>query len=96
MLDEVLTRIAGISSRIQKLTADYSMLENELQKTSRENLLLKEKQSSLEEEIRQMKEQIFILKASNAPLGDDDKKEFQKSLNEYLRTVDKCISLLKT
>lgn len=96
MPDEVLTRISGLSLKIQKLVSEHHSLKKELQKAKQENILLREKCAQLEESLRQINEQVFILKASAAPLNEEDRKIFLKSLNEYLRTVDKCISLLKS
>lgn len=96
MSDEILRSISNISAKLQKLVANRRQLESELNRAREENKILTERQSALEEEVRQMKEQILLLRASANPLENDDKKEFQKILNEYIRNIDKCIALLKS
>ncbi len=96
MSDEILRSISNISVKLQKLVANRRQLESELNRAREENKILTERQSALEEEVRQMKEQILLLRASANPLENDDKKEFQKILNEYIRNIDKCIALLKS
>lgn len=61
-----------------------------------ENASLKETNKNLEEQIRQMEDELFILKSSLAPLDEESKKLFQSRLNQYLQTVNKCIAILKT
>lgn len=96
MSDEILRSISNISAKLQKLVANRRQLESELNRAREENKILIERQYALEEEVRQMKEQILLLRASANPLENDDKKEFQKILNEYIRNIDKCIALLKS
>lgn len=71
-------------------------MADEMAQLQSENTLLKTNNKNLEEQIRQMEDQLLILKSSVAPLDEESKKAFEGRLNQYLRTINKCIALLKT
>jgi len=44
--------------------------------------------------IETLKQQVEVLKISSGNWDENDKKEFEKHINLYVREIDKCIALL--
>ena len=45
-------------------------------------------------QIMELQQQAGILKAGAGAMKEEDKKEFEKQVNNYLREVNKCIAML--
>ena len=93
-MTELDLHIKRIQEKLQRLLKQY----NELQK---ENIQLKkelEKSSTQysqhQQTIETLKQQIEVLKISSGNWDENDKKEFEKRINHYIKEVDKCIALL--
>lgn len=95
MPDQISEQIQRISKKLKKAAEAYSARLKAIEKLEKENDSLREREKDLLMEIRQLKEQVFLLKASSEPLNEDDKKVFEKMINEYLSAIDKCIAKLK-
>ena len=83
-----------INTKLQHLLKQYESLraENHRQKQTIE--LLQKQQEELKTKLTEIQQQNLILKASNRPLNEADKKELDQKINSYIRNIDKCISLL--
>lgn len=90
-IQQQLERIKLKMGRLQKVHVNLKK-ENESLKTQAASML--EETSGLKDRLRLMQEQHFILKASSGNMAGQDKKEFEQSINKYLREIDKCITLL--
>ncbi|HMU24609.1 MAG: hypothetical protein JST57_12790 [Bacteroidetes bacterium] len=86
--------INAISAKVQQLIKRQESLkkENTALKESYEKLL--RQQEELKQRVEDLRQQELLLKAAAAPLNPDEKKEMIQKINAYLRTIDKCISLL--
>jgi phage tail tube protein FII len=86
--------IKRIQQKLQQLLKQYG----ELQK---ENIVLKkeverstQQTSQHQQTIETLKQQVEVLKISSGNWDENDKKEFEKRINHYIKEIDKCISLL--
>lgn len=95
MPDQLTEQLQRISGKLRKAVEGHSARLKKIENLEKENNALKEREKELLIEIRQLKEQVFLLKASAEPLNPDDKREFEKMINEYLGAIDKCIAKLK-
>jgi len=95
MPDEILKRLGTLNNRLQQISANKAALDKQLEKLKEENTALLENEKQLQEQVRQLNEKVLLLKASAAPLNETDKKEFEKNLSEYIRTIDRCIAMFK-
>lgn len=86
--------IKRINTKLQQLLKQYqlSQKENEQLKatvkdleTSRGNDLL---------HITRLEQQVGILKSAAGRMTEADKKIFEKSIDRYIKGIDKCIGLL--
>ena len=86
--------IKRIHEKLERLLKQY----NDLQKEN--NLLKKEIERSSrqamvnQQTIETLKQQVEVLKISSGNWDENDKKEFEKRINHYIKEIDKCIALL--
>ncbi|MEO7834497.1 MAG: hypothetical protein ABIR50_04195 [Ginsengibacter sp.] len=66
--------------------------ENHQLKKESENYQLKE--NALIEKTEQLQQQVNILKTSAGQMDGKEKIDFEKSINRYIRSIDKCINIL--
>ncbi len=86
--------IKRINDKLQQLLKQYQVLQKE-----NERLKTAIKKSELEREAKmqqaeQLEQQVYILKTSTGQMDAVDKKAFEKKINQYLKDIDKCITLL--
>ena len=90
-LDEHIKRING---KVQHLLKRYVFLQKENEKLKTELAAVKSREKEQVEQLKLLTLRIEVLKASRGEMKEEDKKSIQKQLNQYLKEVDKCISLL--
>lgn len=89
------THISNIALKLQQLLKNYAAKTKQNEKLDKENEVLKKANENMNTEISQLREQVLILKTAALSLDEKDKKAFEKNINQYIRTLDKCIGLLK-
>lgn len=94
MPESIDVHINNISSKLQSLLKKFSFLEKENHRLSNENETLKASELKNKEQIVLLEQQVNILKASAGKLEGDEKKNFEKSINGYIKSIEKCIGML--
>ena len=86
--------IKQLNIKLQQLLKQYNSLviQNEQQKKT--IFTLKETTNQQKNTLDEMKQEQLILKASLDKMDETEKKQLEKKLNDYIRNIDKCISLL--
>jgi cell shape-determining protein MreC len=87
-------QIKRIQQKIQQLLEQYddALKENfRLKKELEKNL---KHTSQQQQTIETLKQQAEILKISSGNWNEQDKKDFEKRINQYIKEIDKCIALL--
>ena len=79
---------------MQLLLKKHAFLQKENEHLQKENADLNLKIKSLYEKNKQFEMQVNILKTSAGQMTGKDKADFEKSINGYIRTLDRCISIL--
>ena len=69
---------------LQKLNHDLKRELHELRKGSQEQLAT----------IDELQQQLAVLKAAKSELSEDEKKAFEKRLGQYIKEIDRCITML--
>jgi len=87
-------QVHRIHQKIQQLLKRQASL----QKT---NLELKQEVNGLRTErkeflvsLDEMQQQLAVLKAAKSQLSEDEKKAFEKRLGQYIKEIDRCITIL--
>lgn len=86
--------IRRINDKLQQLLKKYSYLQKENDKLKNELHAIKSKEKEKDEQLQLLSLRIDVLKASRGEMKEDEKKSFEKKINQYLKDVDKCIALL--
>ncbi len=93
-MDQVQQHIDRIRHKIQQRNRELSQLRKDNARLLEAASAARAHQAVLEEEIRNLKEQNNILKAATANMNQADKAVFERSINRYIKDIDKCIALL--
>ena len=87
-------QLERIQQKIQQLLKQQRALQKINQQLRDEiNILRKEKNHQVES-VDDLQQQLIVLKATKSELSDDEKKAFEKRLGQYIREIDRCISML--
>jgi chromosome segregation ATPase len=86
--------IKRINNKVQHLLKRYVFLQKENEKLKNELAAVKTREKEQAEQLKLLSLRLEVLKASRGEMKEEDKKSIQKQLNQYLKEVDKCISLL--
>jgi hypothetical protein len=90
-----------IDQQFTTLTEKLQVLLKQQQRMHKENERLRgelaeaaRREQECHQRMEQLEQQITILKLGNAALPEQDRKEFEKKINQYIREIDKCIAFL--
>lgn len=83
-----------IQDKVQQLLKQYFALQKENQSIKEELESIKKEATQFRENSDSLKQQVEILKYSNGEMEDEDKKQFEKRINIYLKEIDRCITML--
>ena len=86
--------INRINVKLQQLLKQYDALQKENSKLNMQVQQMKEKHDDLIENISTLQQQNLLLKASVSNMEDPEKKQLEAQINNYLKNIDSCISLL--
>ncbi len=93
-MSELETNIKRINDKLQHLLRNYQQLQKDNLRQSvliEELTMAKEKNS---QQITTLHEQLSILKAATGQMNEADKKAFEKTINLYIKEIDRCIGML--
>jgi chromosome segregation ATPase len=83
-----------IQDKVQQLLKQHIALQKENQSLKDELDGLKKETSQFRENSETLKQQVEILKYSNGEMTEEDKKQFEKRINTYIKEIDRCITML--
>lgn len=85
-----------IEYKIKQIALRYQEYEAENQQLRKENEQLKNTQAALETEIQEIKEKYKLLAITRTLLKKEDKQETKRKINDLVREIDQCITLLNS
>ncbi|MEO6229316.1 MAG: hypothetical protein ABJB11_04065 [Ferruginibacter sp.] len=83
-----------INLKLQQLLKQLHVLQVENGQLALDKKKLAEQRENDQAHITQLEQQVAILKSAAGQLSDNDKKSFEKNINQYIREIDKCIGML--
>ncbi len=87
-------QLKRIQEKLQQLLKQYNALQKE-NASLRENLATtKDEHNKNYQKLEALTQQVDILKLAASNMSDKDKNEFEKRLNNYIKEIDRSISLL--
>jgi len=91
----------GVEPQLRRIQEKLQQLLKQRDGLLKENGKLKEVVSQLRQEqarhaarLEQLQQQVEILKATKAAMGEGEKRALEKRLGQYIREIDRCIALL--
>jgi hypothetical protein len=93
-LAETIDHINNIHLKLQLLLKQYDHLLKENSRQQQQIALLQKERELDKEKLEQYVQQNLILKASVTTMEEKDKKELEQKINQYVKNIDQCISLL--
>ena len=87
-------QIKRIQQKLQQLLKQFEDLQKENKQLSKELERSNQQTDQSRITIETLKQQVEVLKISSGNWDENDKKEFEKRINFYLKEIDKCIALL--
>jgi len=87
-------QIERIHQKIQLLLKQQESLQKLNTSLKQELTGLKQQRDQHLESIGELQQQLTILKAAKSELSEDEKRAFEKRLGQYIREIDRCITLL--
>ena len=83
-----------INDKLQQLLKQQARLKKENERLLMELESCIDKETSYQQKIDELSQQIGILKLGASDMNEKDKKEFEKKINQYIKEIDKCIAFL--
>ncbi len=93
-MSELDSHIKQVHEKLQQLIKKYEAVQKENKRLIKELNDHKEKRTAYLLQIDTLQEQVGILKAAAPNMPKEDKKEFEKLINQYIKGIDRCIVLL--
>jgi len=93
-MTELDVHIKRIQEKLQRLLKQHNDLQKENGQLKKE--LERSVKQSLQHQqtIETMKQQVEVLKVSSGTMSENDKRDFERRITQYIREIDKCIALL--
>ncbi len=83
-----------INEKLQQLLKQYSKLQKENERLTHALSQEIAKESELQNKIHELEQRVSVLKLAAGEMNEKEKKEFDRKLNQYIKEVDKVISML--
>ena len=87
-------QIERIHQKIQQLLKQQESLQKLNTELRQEVTGLKKQREQHLDSIDELQQQLTILKAAKSELSEEEKKAFEKRLGQYIREIDRCITML--
>ncbi len=86
--------INSINAKLQLLIKKYVALQKENSNLNNENGILRKRETDHLQKIDSLEMQTGILKASAGKMNDEEKNDFEKRINQFIKDIDKCMAML--
>ena len=87
-------QVKRIEDKLQQLLRRHEILLKENEKLKAELREFRSGQGSDALRLDQLQQQVEILRATKGGMNDQEKKVLEKRLSQYIREIDRCITLL--
>ncbi len=95
-MKDVATLVSGIDYKIRKLIEHHDSLRSDNSRFISEISELKQENNDQKRKIKQLEENIKILKLAKTLENKEGNVEAKLKINELVREIDKCIGLLNS
>jgi len=93
-MNQMETQLRRVGEKLQQLLTQYQALQKDNERCRQELLLARQTNEQLAAESQKWRQQAEVLKLSKSDMPEAEKKAFEKRLNQYVKEIDRCISML--
>jgi hypothetical protein len=93
-MDDILQHIKRIQDKLLVLQKQFQQVSRDNERLAQESLSYQEKDTLQQHRIDQLEKQLELNRAVRPAMTDKDRQALEKRINQYLRDIDKCITLL--
>jgi len=86
-IEQITVKAATLARQYKTLEAEHLKLRKEFEKREALETQWRERTQALEKQLQ-------LLKAASGLADDKGRKELEKRINQYIREIDRCITLL--
>lgn len=83
-----------ISDKLQLLVKQFAITKKENISLATELHKIRLREKDLQEKFSNLEMETSILKASAGKMDDKEKKNFEKQINQYIKDLEKCMTML--
>jgi uncharacterized phage infection (PIP) family protein YhgE len=91
-LDE---QIKHINDKLQLLLNRFQSLKKENERLRQELKQLKLGDAEKTTQVETLIQRVEVLKAAKSQMSETEKRAFEKRINQYLREIEKCITMMQ-
>ena len=91
---EAESRVRRIHDKLQQLLRQRDLLLKENGKLREELRQVQQDHLDRATRLEQLQQQVEILKATKASMSEGEKRALEKRLGQYIREIDRCITML--
>ena len=84
----------SINEKLQEVLKRYSRIQKENDRLKEELLQWKNNETTMQQKIDELQQQLSILKLASGELSPKDRKDFERKVSQYVKEIDRCISFL--
>lgn len=94
MPDTIDEHIRSLQHELQNLLKSHAALRKENGRLKQQLKVAEEQNSHWLDNARLLQQKIHIMQATAGKMEGEDKKEFEKTINRYIKTIDQCLNVL--
>lgn len=88
------TDLQRIQGKLKELLQQQQLLKYQNKQLQASLTASQQKIREQQQRVEELQQQIAVLKMSPAQLDQQDKKELEKKINQYIKEIDRCIAQL--
>ncbi|MBC7904016.1 MAG: hypothetical protein H7Y27_11360 [Gemmatimonadaceae bacterium] len=93
-MSDVQEHIKRINEKLQILLKQYQLQLKENEKLKKQLNDVREMDSEKTRQLEELEQKVSILKTATNNLNEEDKKELERRINQYVKEIDRCIAML--
>lgn len=93
-MSELDAHIKRINEKLQHLLKKYAYLQKENARLKQEVNLAKKNQDERNTYISLLEQRNEVLQVAKGAMGEEERKNFEKRIRQYLKEIDKCITFM--
>lgn len=87
-------QFTALTEKLQQLLLQQARLQRENKKLQEDLAQARKSEAATKDRVEELQQQVSILKLAAGEMSEEDKKVFERKLNQYIKEIDKAIAYL--